>query len=143
MDKNGKRKSSKCVADNKRDAIRAFLQAGKTYREIANILGVSKSTVGNVAKEACAVDSSVVAAIKKTELETLKAKSKMLLEGLTPEKVAKAPLNTLAVSYGILFDKRRLIAGKSTSNQSIAAIIKAAHGIKSYSSGHLVKPEDD
>jgi len=139
MDANGKRKYPYGVPEDKKAAIRAFLQVGKTYRQIADILGVSKSTVGNVAKDARAVDRGLVAAIKKTELETLKSKCAMLLEGLTPDKVASAPVNTLSVAYGILVDKRRLLDDKSTSNQSISAIIKAAHGIGSVSGNHKVK----
>jgi len=63
MDKRVKRKNIEGIADNKRDAIRAFLKSGKTYREIAVILGVSKSTVGNVAKEPQAADAGLVDAI--------------------------------------------------------------------------------
>ena len=143
MDKNGKKKYPEGVPYNKRDAIRAFLESGKTYREIADILGVSKSTVGNVAKEAQAVDGELVAAIKKTEVDTLKAKCNMLLDGLTPDKVEKARLTEISIAYGTLFDKRQLLTGGATQNIGISAIIKAAHGLNGNIGGNTAKGTTD
>jgi hypothetical protein len=39
-----------------------------------------------------------------------------LISGLTPEKIEKASLRDIAVSFGVLFDKERLEKDKSTAN---------------------------
>ncbi len=135
----GKRKYPEGLPDNKRDAVRAFLESGKTYREIADILGVSKSTVGNIAKETKTVDAGLVDAIKKTEVDKLKSKCDMLLDGLTPDKVEKARLTEISIAYGTLFDKRQLLTGGATQNVAISALIKAAHGLNGNTSGNTAK----
>jgi hypothetical protein len=56
------------------------------------------------------------------EVKKLKQKGDMLLDNLTPEKAAKARTTELTTSYGILFDKRRIIEGKSTSNLAVKII---------------------
>lgn len=52
------------------------------------------------------------------EITKLKLKEDMLLEHLTPEKAEKARVTELTTGYGTIFDKRRLIEGKSTANIS-------------------------
>ena len=43
----------------------------------------------------------------------------MLLDNLTPEKAEKARTTEITTAYGTLFDKRRMLQGKSTSNQEL------------------------
>jgi len=115
------------------DLILAMREAGKTFAQIGQALGIAKSTAlqyvkKDLRKEQGSVDRPLAKALQHSEANVLRSKCALLLDGITPEKISKANINTVAVAYGILFDKRRLLDGKSTQNQSISATIRLAHG---------------
>ena len=60
---------------------------------------------------------------KIADVQTLKTKCDLILEGLTKEKVDKARLTELTTSFGILFDKIRLLQNLSTENHAMQASI--------------------
>jgi len=66
---------------------------------------------------------------KEREIQKIKSKMEMILDGLDQEKVNKARLTELSTSYGILFDKRQLLTGRPTENLNVLTqVIEAAHG---------------
>ena len=56
---------------------------------------------------------------KEGEILKLKEKSDLLLDSINPKKAEDASLSQLAVGYGVLFDKRRLLNDESTTNNSV------------------------
>ena len=64
------------------------------------------------------------------EIERLRSKMALLLDAIGPEKIARARLTELSTSFGILFDKTRLLKGESTQNvSSLSRIVEMAHSL--------------
>lgn len=74
------------------------------------------------------------------ELMKLKTKSDRLLDAINDEKIARARVSEISKSYGTLFDKRRILGDKSTSNVSVNH--HHEHIIKHLTDELLSKPQD-
>jgi len=88
-------------------------------RTVYNILARKDSPAVEAKREEMRVD--VVERIwreKDKEILQLKDKMDMLLDGVGQERMEKARLMEVTTAYGILFDKRQLLMGKSTQNIS-------------------------
>jgi predicted transcriptional regulator len=91
---------------------------GLTYTDIAKHFGCSKQAVQQrIANHLPYID--VVDEIRKSRIDILTAKGIELLLSLTVEDIKKMPPGSRAMSFGIIFDKERLLSGESTENVSI------------------------
>jgi hypothetical protein len=59
------------------------------------------------------------------EVHKLKGKCDMILEAIDQRRVDSARITELTTAYGTLFDKSRLLGGKSTENISLIAITRS------------------
>jgi len=67
----------------------------------------------------------------KKEIMKLKQKADLLLDGITKDKIEKANVRDVTISYGVLTDKKLLLSGRP--NQivgTLTAIIEQAHADK-------------
>lgn len=79
---------------------------------------------------------------KEGDITQIKTRMDMILRGMDEEKASRARLVELGTSYGILFDKLRLLENKSTANVShLTAIIRAAHADLKKSEGKNIHGE--
>ena len=110
----------------------------RVVEEYKNNPNITMTKLGEKAGVARQTASAYLAkhGINKAELDQfvenrnaiVKSKQRMILDAITPEKVEKAPMRDLAVSYGILLDKDRLESGESTSNvASWTNVVKLSH----------------
>ena len=91
---------------------------GLTYTDIAKHFDCSKQAVQQlIGRHLPYID--VVDEIRKSRIDILTAKGIELLLSLTVEDIKKMPPGSRATSFGIIFDKERLLAGESTENISI------------------------
>lgn len=90
-------------------------EEGQTYEEIAEFFDVGikavKHHLWGKFPEDKAIDD-----YKKNLPKVLLGKQKVILDSITEESIAAAPLKDKAMAFGILFDKTRLEEGKSTEN---------------------------
>ena len=87
---------------------------GATQAEIARIFGVTRQAVCLALKPFKIHDPAIVRAYEANRGEILAAKELEALNALTPDKLEKASARDVATVFGILTDKQRLAAGKST-----------------------------
>lgn len=94
-----------------------------TNEQIANIIGCSKS---NVFQRLRPYNSKIneLELHKRHRADILTSVQKRIVEGITDDKIADAPLNQLSVAYGILYDKERLERNKSTQNLSVNSLVE-------------------
>lgn len=88
---------------------------GQSYEEIAEFFDVQVKTVKQHLWGKFPEDKAIDAYKKNLPNELMK-KQKVILESITVESIAAAPLKDKAMAFGILFDKTRLEEGKSTEN---------------------------
>jgi len=96
---------------------------GLSYSDIAKHFDCSKSAVKQALDKYCP-DAVAVDVYRKNEGALITAKKSMILNAITPEKVADATAFQLTGMFGIMVDKSRLVEGKSTAN--IEAVIQDA-----------------
>ncbi len=88
---------------------------GKSYKEIAEFFGVQIETVKNHLYGHFKEDKELEA-FKNNLAEHLTKKEKAILDSIDDDTIRSATLKDRILSYGIIFDKRRLEEGKSTEN---------------------------
>lgn len=105
--------------------IRRLKIRGLTDAAIARRVGVSRQAITKrVNKLWVAFDPAETSAYTKHEVLVLDDTRRLLLSEMRdPEKLKGAGLRDLAVSFGIITDKRRLIAGQSTENLALCALV--------------------
>lgn len=87
--------------------------------EIAKIVGCSSA---NVARRLRAI--AATADFSANRADVLAFQQKRMLDNITDEKLKKAPVDRLVWSFGALYDKERLEAGKSSINVSYADLLR-------------------
>ena len=105
------------------------IQQGLTYRAIAAHFGLKDHTY--IRKQLLPFELHDTEAYQKNRVQILRAKQMEIISAITPQKIQKAPLNLLALSYGILYDKERLELGKSTQNIDYSTLHKTGESIES------------
>ena len=112
--------ASVTLTDEQRETV--ILEYAKTgfYRAAARAAGVAPNTARKVVAEADALDPEHPVAQMRTQkrvdlAETLGDVEIALARALMdPRKIAEASLDKVAVSLGIVIDKRQLVTGKPT-----------------------------
>jgi predicted DNA-binding protein YlxM (UPF0122 family) len=104
-----------------------------SFQEIGKMYGVSKQAISNKLKNFFdkLPDGNSLEAYKENRKELLSAiELKILSYIFDDEKLKSARLGELTVAYGVLFDKRRLEEGKSTSNIAYKEVTKEIEEIE-------------
>ena len=96
------------------DTLVALKQAGKSYREIAEITGGNKDVINRRIKDLLPDDTTKVYIENRADI--LAKLQCELLQGLDASKIKGASALQLITGAGILFDKERLERGQSTQN---------------------------
>lgn len=86
-------------------------EMGLTFKEQADELGCSVSTISNRIAKIQAEQGILMKyrALQSLQLTSIQAK---ILEAITPERIAEAPLRDLVVAFKILKDKELVVDGK-------------------------------
>ena len=112
------------------EAYRLRLQ-GLSFGEISKLTGHAKSSIHQALThlEAFLPSQPQQQAFEQARPSLLTASEEVLLASLTdPATIEKASLRDRAVSFGIVYDKRRLEQGQSTSNLAVwAKCVESAH----------------
>ena len=112
------------------EAYRLRLQ-GLSFGEISKLTGHAKSSIHQALThlEAFLPSPLQQQAFEQARPSLLTASEEVLLASLTdPATIEKASLRDRAVSFGIVYDKRRLEQGQSTSNLAVwAKCVESAH----------------
>ena len=103
------------------------IAAGKTKTEIARNMGLTPQSLGNRVKRRGDIlqanplisDPIALENFKKNRADILADVQRKIVEAITPEKIEKASLGTLALAKCQLYDKERLERGLSTGNLSV------------------------
>lgn len=95
-----------------------------SYSQIAAILNIHPKSV-QYRLQPIAEDIELTKDYVKNRTEILQYKQRELLNAITPTKIAKAHLQQLVWSFGVLYDKERLESGKSTANISYANLLQS------------------
>jgi hypothetical protein len=100
---------------------------GTPEADIARALNVSKQAVNQALKpyKSLIKDAGSLQAFEENRDKILTAgQAKLLSVALDPKVIKKSSTLQLVSSYGILFDKQRLIRGEATSNVNIKSLIQ-------------------
>lgn len=112
-------------------ALQLRIEQGCTYQEIADIQGTSKQAVHKRLKPFLRLldDPDAVRAYGKNESMLLDgARMQLLANIVDPERLSKAPVNSLAFAFDKLFNAGRLLRNQSTANIGLRqAIVAEAH----------------
>lgn len=103
-------------------AIKLILVQGMPQADVARSMGVSDQAVNQALKPLKALlNNPLPTQVYNDRKEEIldAAMSKMLVHSLEPERLKKMSTYQLIGSFGILFDKQRLVRGESTSNFDI------------------------
>ena len=121
-------------AQGEKEECRSELLFGEeTGRELAKKYGVSERTIGVLRKDIRDTGADVeevsaarIGRIKSTLLGGLYNILQQTFSAITPDKIAKTSAAQLAMISGIIFDKIRLLEGKSTNNHaySLQAVVE-------------------
>lgn len=114
--------------DDKAMLVRLF-EAGLTHDQIAAYFGVSRVAVTKmVARMNLARELTNPTLFQERMQEEILIRMENVLRYMTPDKMDKASLSQLTMTFGILFDKLRLARGQSTENVASVNIHKIAEG---------------
>lgn len=114
-------------------AVKLRMEKGLSFKEIGRILGVAPQTVQVRLKRLGAAfnDPDQLEVLKAHEPVMIDSIRALLLERMGTELAdpkAKISFSQMALGYGIMLDKARLIRGETTGGiQQITALIIAAH----------------
>lgn len=100
-------------------AVKMRFEQRMSYSEIGALLGVSAQAVQSRISTVCELlgDREKIKEFQARESDVLaNAREVLITSALEPGKINKAPVQSLVWSYGVLFDKQRLLDGKSTQN---------------------------
>lgn len=95
---------------------------GLSYSETGRILGIAKQTVAYHC-ERHGITNKGVAWYRKHKLDLMEQKEGLTLNCMTLESIKKAPARDQAVIFGILYEKGRLEADKSTQNINLQGML--------------------
>lgn len=110
-----KNAEGKVVATFDYDKAYQMRTDGHTYNEIAEFFDTEVETVKRHLWGKFPEDKAIDD-FKKNLPTELRKKQKVILDSITTESIASAPLKDKAMAFGILFDKTRLEENKSTEN---------------------------
>lgn len=113
------------------EAVKMRLR-GLSMSEIAAQFGCTKSAVSQAISRWCP-EASNVDVYRNNEADLISSKKSMILNAITPEKVADATAFQLTGMFGIMVDKSRLVEGKSTAN--IESVINSAMNLANEKDG--------
>ena len=104
------------------DALTAFdlLAQGVTQKEMASEFGISIPTL---AKRVARIqeEQGILMQYRTLQALELTGLQSRILEAITPEKIAEAPLKDLVVAFKILKEKEHLIEGKPSEIKGLVA----------------------
>jgi hypothetical protein len=89
----------------KRDMARALLEAGKSYREIAEALGMSVGSVHNIMREPAGETAAIVVEIKSRFSQKFYMLSDHVLGRISDFNITEATLKEKAIAAAILAEK--------------------------------------
>lgn len=95
---------------------KSMLDAGKTYNQVTVVTGLSSRTIAKISKGEIEISPSWIKPLKSVESVKLSSLIHSILDSITPDDIARAPMYQRVTSAAILIDKRRLIDGESTAN---------------------------
>ena len=107
------------------DLLKAYklrIQHNLTYQQIAEATGQPKSSIHRALTDLCELigDPERLKHYEEVRPKLYGAVEERLMQSLVdPEAIQSASLRDRAVSFGIMYDKRRLEEGKSTANLSV------------------------
>jgi hypothetical protein len=111
-------------------ALIALSKQGMSNAEIARVVGCSPVNIHQRFK-ALEYNPQYVKNFTQYEVEVLEWAKSLLISGLTPEKVKKMSPRDISISYGVFFDKQRLLMGQSTENVDLHASFEAMEETRS------------
>ncbi len=127
------------IPEEKKIVVKSLVDAGMDYRDIVNTVGgISRGYITRIVRE-FEEDKPMIDWYKRNKSDLL---LKMQLEDINLQQVIKSTLSlediqtwtpsqkkdwfqTLAIDFGIKFDKERLESGQSTEN--VGMVVKAIH----------------
>ena len=129
------------VSDDKKVVVKSLVDSGLSYRKVNEVTGVSLGLISKIVKEFEGNRELVewyrenkAGVLAKAQLSNIALQSAIRdsiteedLKSWTPDQKARW-YSALNISYGIQFDKERLMLGESTEN--VAQIIKTINYIK-------------
>ena len=129
-------------------AVKLRMDKGLSYKDIAKIVGVAPQTVQERMKRLGDAfnDPERLEVLKQHEPAMLDGVRAMLLERMATELgnvKSNISFSQLALGYGIILDKTRLLRGQNVASlNQIAALIHAAHRPQVTDKGHSDKAID-
>lgn len=105
------------------DTLLALKSAGKSYREIAQITGISKDRINRKIKHLLPTYNTEQ--YKSLRADILAEMQRKLLLQCDPERLKKMPAASAILAVCQLYDKERIERGLSNNDQPIMVIIKA------------------
>lgn len=118
---------SRAIPTELKTFIITLKSCGYAVAEIVDITRLTRSQVQRILRDPDAqnfINPAVADAYKAHVSTKLRASNHLILDNVTPEKIEKASLKDLAVSFGVFEDKLRLINGESTENVAIQVFSK-------------------
>ncbi len=117
---------------------------GLTCEEIGQHFGVTRQAISKRLRSAFrALDKDEIAAYKKNRVGFLEdLEVAILLELGNPDKLKSASANNLAYAFGQLHTTRRLEAGESTANFSLAATVALASELRKKKNSPALSSQD-
>lgn len=111
-----------------REQIIDLVSQGKSYREVARIVGCTKDT----AKRYCDKYYDRISHNKKAYAKKYSDMSMRLLDAVDAEDVRKASLSQKILGAGLMLDKSRLLLDQSTANVNDTRIVlvRSPQGVK-------------
>lgn len=92
-------------------------------QEIGDIVGRDKSNVSRALRR-YGFEMKGLGRYKDNRADILAGFQNRILEAIDSNKLDKASLKDIALSYGILYDKERLERGKSTENVAMSGLVE-------------------
>ena len=93
----------------------AMLQAGKTYADVHAVTGLASSTIAKLKSGEIEINRNVCEAIRKGEVDKLTRLTDEALDlAFGQDCIKRASFSQLMVGYGIMTEKRELLAGRPT-----------------------------
>lgn len=101
---------------------KVYLDQGKTLKEINQLTGLSNTTLVNIRHGRIKPEKYLVEQLKKGESAKISLIAHTILDSINQDDYDKASLLQKTTAFSQLVDKRRLLDGQSTSNESINVV---------------------
>ncbi len=102
----------------------------KSLKRIAAECGLPKATMDQFMRRLEARYAPIKLAVEQVKTEELLGlaadRAKRVVESMSPLDIANASLRDKAITFGVLIDKRELLAGRSTQNISVRGRMELA-----------------